>query len=180
MKMKIRDFIHEETDIDVLDDYTEECYIAFCGPMWLTPAGEKEFKDALDLEVKYKPGDRVVTILVDDPDESKAERNLQAVTHLFYAMAGFDATVEEYDLWFMSEEEHQKQVKAQEHSERMALLMQIIEVFEDFLDSKGITIQNDEKDQDAGATNIYGTDYGILSDQIEAILIDEGLLAEEK
>ena len=105
MKQKIRDFIHEEVDIDVLDDYTEECYIAFCGPMKLTKKGEQEFKDALDLEVEYKPGDRVVTILVDDPDEDKAERNLKAVAHLFYAMAGFDATVEEYDLWFQDDDE---------------------------------------------------------------------------
>ena len=100
MKQKIRDFIHESTDIDVLDNYTEECYIAFCGPMYLTPEGEQEFKDALDLEVSYRPGDRVVTILVDDPDEEKSERNLKAVSHLFYAMAGHDATVDEYERWF--------------------------------------------------------------------------------
>lgn len=105
MKQKIRDFIHESTDVDVLDNYTEECYIAFCGPMYLTPEGEQEFKDALDLEVEYKPGDCVVTLLVDDPDEEKTERNLQAVSHLFYAMAGFDATADEYDRWFVDEEE---------------------------------------------------------------------------
>ena len=54
MKMKIRDFLHENTDIDVCDDYTEECYIAYCGPMWLTPEGEIEFSGALDLEVEIR------------------------------------------------------------------------------------------------------------------------------
>ena len=104
MKQKIRDFIHESVDVDVIDDYTEECYIAFCGPMWLTPEGEREFKDALDLEVEYKPGGDIVSILVDDPDDDRAERNLKAVTHLFYAMAGYDSTVEEYEGWFLDEE----------------------------------------------------------------------------
>ena len=104
MRMKIRDFIHEDVDIDVLDDYTEECYIAYCGPMWLTPEGEQEFKDALDLEVEITPGCGTVTILVDDPDEDTAERNLQAVTYLFYALAGFAATADEYDRWFVNEE----------------------------------------------------------------------------
>ena len=38
----------------------------------------------------------------------------------------------------------------------------VIELFEDFLDDKGIVIQNDEKEGDPGASNIYGTDYGDL------------------
>lgn len=179
MKMKIRDFIHEDTDIDVCDDYTEECYIAFCGPMYLTRVGEMEFADALDLEVEIKPCSSLVTILVDDPDEAKAERNLKAVTHLFYAMAGFDATVDEYELWFMDEEEHEQQEKDRAHSERMALLGRIIEVFEDFLDEKGIRIPNEDRPDDPDAANIYGMDYGWLSNEIEELLINEGLLEQE-
>ena len=115
MKQKIRDFIHEEVDIDVLDDYTEECYIAFCGPMWLTTEGEKEFADALDLEVEIKPHSDLVTILVDDPDEAKAERNLKAACHLFFALAGHDATEEEYERWFLEDEpeaEHEPDEKS--------------------------------------------------------------------
>lgn len=175
MKIKIRDFIHESVDIDVCDDYTEQCYIAFCGPMWLTPAGEQEFRDALDIEVDIEPGKDLVCILVDRPDEEESEKNLAAVTHLFYAMAGYDATVEEYDRWFMDHEPEEM-----EHENRMEMLGQIIDIFEDFLDSKRITIPNDEKDEDADAANIYGTDYGFLSDQIEATLINWGLIAEEE
>ena len=100
MKMKIRDFIHEDTDIDVCDDYTEECYIAFCGPMKLTPEGEIEFSGALDLEVEVKPGSNIVTILVDDPNEVQAERNLRAACHLFYSLAGYCAA-DDYDRWFV-------------------------------------------------------------------------------
>lgn len=173
MKMKIRDFLHENTDVDVVDDYTEDCYIAFCGPMWLTRVGEMEFADALDLEVEFKPGGNLVLILVDDPDEAKAERNLKAVTHLFYAMAGFDATQDEYDLWFTDEEPEPEPMNRQE------LLGQIIDIFEDFLDDKGITIPNEDKADDPNAANIYGMDYGRLSNEIEETLVNWGLLEQE-
>ena len=66
-----------------------------------------------------------------------------------------------------------------ERNDRMAVLIDIIEVFEDFLDRKGIVIPNDEKDDDPGASNIYGTDFGALSEDIEQSLIWYGLLDEE-
>jgi hypothetical protein len=46
----------------------------------------------------------------------------------------------------------------------------IIELFEDFLEEKGIVIENDEKLEDEDASNIYGTDYGYLQSGIEEIL----------
>ena len=57
------------------------------------------------------------------------------------------------------------------NSKRLETICDFIEVFEDFLDEKGIVIPNDEKDETPDASNIYGTDYGILSDRIEALLI---------
>ena len=53
---------------------------------------------------------------------------------------------------------------------RLETIGSFIEAFEDFLDEKGIVIPNDEKDDDPDASNIYGTDYGILSDRIEELL----------
>lgn len=108
MKMKIRDFIHENVDIDVCDDYTEECNVAYCGPMWLTPAGEQAFAGALDLEVEVTPGKEPVIILVDDPDEEKAERNLREVYDLFHALAG-ECGCDDYDEWFLDHEPEQEQ-----------------------------------------------------------------------
>jgi hypothetical protein len=67
-----------------------------------------------------------------------------------------------------------------EHSARLEMLCDIIEVFEDFLDEKGIVIPNDEKDQDPDASNIYGTDYGNLESRLESLLISFGLMKEEK
>lgn len=45
---------------------------------------------------------------------------------------------------------------------------QIIDIFEDFLDEKRVTIENPEQDEDDEemAANIYGSDYDRLSDEI--------------
>lgn len=52
----------------------------------------------------------------------------------------------------------------------------IIELFEDFLESKGIEIENDEKLEDDCASNIYGTDYGELQSGVEEILTWYGIV----
>lgn len=46
---------------------------------------------------------------------------------------------------------------------------QIIDIFEDFLEFKGIEIENDEKEGTEEAI-IYGSDYGILQTNIETML----------
>lgn len=62
---------------------------------------------------------------------------------------------------------------------RLEVLTDIIEAFEDFLDDKGIVINNPEKEQSDTASNIYGTDFGELSDSVEAVLIRYGLMKGE-
>lgn len=48
---------------------------------------------------------------------------------------------------------------------------QFIDVFEDFLDSKGICIDNTDRDEDDdNAAIIYGEDYDILADEILSVL----------
>ena len=63
--------------------------------------------------------------------------------------------------------------------ERLELIAPIIEIFEDFLDDKGIVIENDEKAESEGPANIYGTDWGNLCDRIEYYLIKIGVLKGE-
>ena len=66
------------------------------------------------------------------------------------------------------------------HERNMETICQFIEAFEDFLDEKGIVIPNDEKEQSPDtASNIYGTDYGNLSDRIEKLLRQYNVLEEE-
>lgn len=62
------------------------------------------------------------------------------------------------------------------NSDRLEMIGSIIDVFEDFLDDHGIVINNHEKDGDDCGSNIYGTDYGNLENEIEAILISYNLI----
>ena len=64
------------------------------------------------------------------------------------------------------------------NTERLETIGCFIDIFEDFLEEKGIDIPNHEKDGDDYAAIIYGTDYGILSDKIESCLIALGVLEE--
>lgn len=65
-------------------------------------------------------------------------------------------------------------------SDLIEFVGQIIEAFEDFLEEKGIDIDNCEKDESDGACIIYGTDYGFLQEDIEEILVNWGLAELEK
>ncbi len=63
--------------------------------------------------------------------------------------------------------------------DKMEFFGQIIDVFEDFLEEKGITIENEDREQsgDDGCAIIYGMDYGRLSNDIEDIMRDWGVVA---
>ena len=47
---------------------------------------------------------------------------------------------------------------------------QIIDIFEDFLEGKGIQIDNPEKESQDDPAIIYGSDYGDLSDDLKNLL----------
>ena len=66
--------------------------------------------------------------------------------------------------------------KVMDNSQRMETIAQFIDIFDDFLDWKGVDIPNDERDDDPCASNIYGTDYGNLSDRLEHLLIRLGMM----
>ena len=55
---------------------------------------------------------------------------------------------------------------------------QIIDVFEDFLEERGINLENSEKDErtEGCAAIIYGSDYGELQEGIEEILSNWNLI----
>ena len=56
-------------------------------------------------------------------------------------------------------------------TEEAEFIGQFIDVFEDFLDSKGICIDNADRDaDDDNAAIIYGDDYDILADEILSVL----------
>lgn len=53
---------------------------------------------------------------------------------------------------------------------KLEFLHDIIDVFEGFLDDKGIVIDNPDKAQSEDPANIYGCDYGDLESEIECVL----------
>lgn len=64
------------------------------------------------------------------------------------------------------------------------LIGQFIDLFEDFLDEKGIVIPNEERDENIeldaeNSANIYGSDYDILPNGIEEILTRWKLIKAE-
>lgn len=55
--------------------------------------------------------------------------------------------------------------------EEAELVGQIVDVFEDFLESKGISIENEERDENEEiAAIIYGADYDFLADEIHSTI----------
>lgn len=60
-------------------------------------------------------------------------------------------------------------------NDKAELIGGIIDIFEDFLDKKGVTLESleesDEMELDGGTNaNIYGTDYDSISDSLESLL----------
>ena len=69
--------------------------------------------------------------------------------------------------------------------DRKEFIGQVIDVFEDFLDKKGIIISNDERDIDSdlepeGSTNIYGNDYDSIREKLEKLFINWSVLEDER
>lgn len=59
------------------------------------------------------------------------------------------------------------------HQKRLEQIGNIIDVFEDWLEAKGVTrkmICNSERDIDGATELIYGTDYGDLEDGLRGVL----------
>ena len=58
-------------------------------------------------------------------------------------------------------------------------LARIIDIFEDFLEEKGIDIDNPEKEDNDDAAIIYGSDYGILQDRLKDLMKAWGIIRDE-
>ena len=66
------------------------------------------------------------------------------------------------------------------HSQRLETLALIVEVFEDFLERRGIDIPNPDREEDPCASLIYGMDYAELSDNLEELLVSLGMMEKEE
>ena len=62
-----------------------------------------------------------------------------------------------------------------DQNDKAEFIGNIIDIFEDFLDEKGVTLESPERDEEMeldgdSAANIYGSDYDSISDSLEALL----------
>ena len=72
-------------------------------------------------------------------------------------------------------------MKTFDRSARLETLACIIELFEDFLDERGIDVPNPEKEQEPeSASTIYGSDYGELESRLDSLLVRLGMMEEEE
>ena len=60
---------------------------------------------------------------------------------------------------------------------RVEFVGQLIDIFEDFLEARGVTLDNPERDTDPDAAIIYGNDYAQLQSAIEDTLQNWGLIS---
>lgn len=114
--MKIREFIRQDVDIDVMNNVTDGCEIAFVGPMDLTKTGEEEWADVLDLEVETmtwnaeSPFSWAVVDVTNGKDPETIEATDDEVKMAYKAFAFFKAcagfcTESEWNRWFVDDGE---------------------------------------------------------------------------
>lgn len=60
------------------------------------------------------------------------------------------------------------QIKTNE--DRLEFLGEIIDIFEDFLEEKGVMWENDERDECDDSAIFYGTEYAQVEDQLDSLM----------
>lgn len=107
----------------------------------------------------------VIEMFTADPDTFKGWVTEVSIKNFGYAIEGDTETSME-----RISEKKEKVVKPGQGAEYIG---QIINIFEDFLEEKGIQIPNEEKDEtdESNIAIIYGTDYGNLLSELEEMMI---------
>lgn len=96
MRTTVRELITHDIDMDVFDDVYDEEYPAFVGPMYVTEAGEKEWKDVLDLECEVE---KYIELYIDDIDDDIVEARHNRA-HLFFSSAAGYCYDDLWNKWF--------------------------------------------------------------------------------
>lgn len=100
--MTIRDLLQMEVCVDVIDDVTDDLWIAFDGALTLTEAGKKKFSAVLGLPVEMRDGWGGVVACVLLDGRKDWERLERKCIEFFEAAAGY-CSGEEWDEWFVYE-----------------------------------------------------------------------------
>ncbi len=100
--MTVSDLIKMEIDIDVYDNVLDDIGIAFCGPLELTEAGKKKFREVLDYKVFFRNSvyGQVAIVDVDAIQEEVWRKKLSNAKNFFWSAAGYCA-VSNFKRWFI-------------------------------------------------------------------------------
>lgn len=93
IREKLRDFLHEDVDVDFMSSMTDEWEISFVGPVYLTEEGERLFSHLLDKDVIFETQARAASL---DINKFSDDRDAQT---LFFWAAGY-CSCETYDKIF--------------------------------------------------------------------------------
>lgn len=101
IKMKIKDLIEMNIDIDIYDNETQEVVdIGFVGPIKLTEEGENKFKEVLEYKVTLDKEHNWASInCTDEEPQISWLTKAKKAQELFYSLAGY-CSAEDYDKWF--------------------------------------------------------------------------------
>lgn len=106
-KMRVRDLIAMDIDIDVYDNVVEGIGIAFCGPVKLSNEGMVKFDQVMDYEItiyRLSDGCDVCIITTDDEEPEVPYTNkLRLAEEFFFACAGY-CDSDNFDVWFVDED----------------------------------------------------------------------------
>ena len=96
----IKDFLKMDISIDVVDDMSDDLWIAFDGPITLTEEGERKFHSVLNLLVEFNNNyDTAIVLLNHRKDCERLERKC---IELFESLAGY-CSADDWDRWFTFE-----------------------------------------------------------------------------
>lgn len=101
--MKIRDFIKQEIDTDVVDTEYDEYYHAFAGPVVLTPFGHDVYSYVLDLDIEYDEEYSIAIINLTGYDGAKCAMLHEEARDFFATLAGYCA-----ESWYNSVVDYDK------------------------------------------------------------------------
>ena len=102
-RIKLKELIEMDIDIEVYDDVTQELDMSFVGPIKLTEEGQKEFKEVLEYNVTlYEDEKYAIVKCADEEPEIKWIIKFKKAFKFFKTCAGYCST-KEYDKWFKEE-----------------------------------------------------------------------------
>lgn len=148
----------------------------------------ERLKNRTEIEVRQYIADLVKQSQENDPDQrmdigtiykeevSSAQNGKELNGYAIYPDSHIDISVYRDDALGIDLEPAKAIVSENDNPE---FIGQIIDIFEDFLEEKGIQIENPEKEQEPeGAAIIFGSDYGDLQTRLEDMMNQWGVTKE--